>query len=60
MVFSSIDTTKVTEDWTVNGSNGEEEGSNNDKNPNISKKVAIEGMRIVARKQKKAMLFDTA
>jgi hypothetical protein len=60
LVFSSIDTTKVTEDGTENRSNGKEEGSNNDENPNVSKRVAIEGMHIVARKQKKAMLFDTA
>jgi hypothetical protein len=60
LVFSSIDTTKVTEDWTENWSNGKEEGSNDYKNPNAIKRVAIEGMRIVARKQKKAMLFNTA
>ncbi len=59
LVFS-IDTTKVTEDGTENGSKGEEEGSNDNKNHNTSKRVAIEGMQIVARKQKKAMLFDTA
>jgi hypothetical protein len=60
LVFSSIDTTKVTQDWTENWSNGKEEGSNDDKNPNAIKKVAIEGMHIVAKEQKKAMLFDTA
>jgi hypothetical protein len=56
----SINTSKVTEDGTENRSNGEEEGSNNGKNPNASKRVAIEGMQIVSRKQKKAVLFDTA
>ncbi len=55
-----INTTKVTEDGTENGSNSKEEGSNNNKNPNTSKRVAIEGMQIVARKHKKAMLFYTA
>jgi hypothetical protein len=48
------------EDGTENRSNLKEEGSNDNENPNASKRVAIEGMQIVSRKQKKDMLFDTA
>jgi hypothetical protein len=59
LVFS-IDTSKVTEERTENGRKGKEEGSNDNENPNASKRVAIEGMQIVSRKQKKAMLLDTA
>ncbi len=58
----SINTSIVTEDRAKNGSNGNEDGSDNDRNLNDSKKLVIEGMQIVAitRKQKKVMYVDTA
>jgi hypothetical protein len=58
LVFS-INTTKATENRTENGSNGKKGGSNYDKSPNASKRVAIEGMQAISRKQKIAILFDT-
>jgi hypothetical protein len=55
----SINTSKVTEDGTEDEKNGKEEESGNDGNPSANKRVAIEGMQIVVRKQKKAMQAET-
>jgi hypothetical protein len=55
----SIDTSKVTEDRTEDKKNGKEEESGNDGNPSTNKRVAIEGMQIVVRKQKKAIQTKT-
>jgi hypothetical protein len=57
----SIGTSKVSEDGTEDEIDDKEEDTEEDKNPSASKKVAIEGMRIVVGKKtnKKAMLFDT-
>jgi hypothetical protein len=55
----SIDTSKVTEDGTENEKNCKEEKSGNNGNPSTNKRVAIEGMQIVVRKQKKAMQTES-
>ncbi len=55
----SIDTSKVTEDGTEDKKNGKEEESGNNGNPSANKRVAIEGMQIIVRKQKNAMQTKT-
>ncbi len=55
----SIDTSKVTEDGTEDENNGKKEESDNDRNPSVSKKIAIEGMQIFIGKKKNAMPLET-
>jgi hypothetical protein len=54
----SVDTSKVTEDDTDEEINGLGEGSNNNKKSRANKKFAIEGMRLLVERKKKAMLFE--
>jgi hypothetical protein len=53
----SIDTSKVTEDDTDEGRNGTE-GSDDDKKLSMSRRITIEGMRLLVKQKKKAMLFE--
>ncbi len=54
----SIDTSKVTEDDTDEERN-ETKGSNDDEKPSASRRITIEGMRLLVEQKKKAMLFET-
>jgi hypothetical protein len=56
----SIDTSKVTEDRTEGENTGKEEESEDNGNPGMSKKIAIEGMQVLVGTKKAAMLFETA
>ncbi len=56
----SIDTSKVTEDGTEDENTGKEEESEDNGNPGVSKKIAIEDMQVLVGTKKAAMLFETA
>jgi hypothetical protein len=56
----SINTSKVTEDGTEDENTGKEEESEDNGNPGLSKKIAIEGVQVLVGTKKAAMLFKMA